>query len=65
MQLCTHALPHPTRCHCAFMPPPPRCRRVESVASRLLAAGLISDAAPAADVFTRLALLEKQFKEAK
>lgn len=40
-------------------------RRVDQVAARLLSAGLISDAAAGADVFTRLALIEKQFKEAR
>jgi hypothetical protein len=41
------------------------CRRVDQVAQRLLAAGLIQDAAADADVFTRLVLLEQQFTEAR
>lgn len=40
------------------------CRRVDGVARKLLAAGAISDAAQAADVFTRLTLLEAAFPEA-
>jgi hypothetical protein len=35
------------------------------VACRLLAAGLISEPAADADVFTRLTLLEQQFREAR
>lgn len=41
------------------------CRRVDAVAQRLLSAGLISDPEAEADVFHRLALLEKQFAEAR
>jgi hypothetical protein len=46
-------------------PPPPVPRRVDQVACRLLAAGLISEPAADADVFTRLTLLEQQFREAR
>lgn len=41
------------------------CRLVDGVATRLLAAGYITDPVPDADVFTRLALLEQQFAEAR